>query len=205
MLPGLISLVVGLSPGLASAYEILLDIDLDGNPSTQNTFTLETSATVRIVLSPSEPGEVITEIEFGLGGTCWECEEVFDYGTAFDLHPPGFGDWTDHPNLIGSWAGATCSMCCSSPGFHYLYTASAVSGSFVLDEPVFIATFQAWQDEPMWGWCPVPPSNLAAFALTMPGAYWNYLQIGGEAPLPVVGSTWGRIKALYRQPGRQPD
>jgi len=190
-------LLAALSARPAAGYEILLDIDLDDDPSTQNTISFESSVTVRIILSPSEPEETISEIEFGLGGTCWNCEGVFDYGTAFDLHPPDYGDWTDSPSLIGSWDMATCLQCCSTPGFHYVYRASAVDGSFVLTEPVFIATFQAWQDEPMWGTCPVPPSNLAAFSLTVPGEYWNYVEIGGDAPLPVIGSTWGRIKALY--------
>jgi hypothetical protein len=76
--------------------------------------------------------------------------------------------------------------------------ASAVGGEFVLDEPVFIAAFQAWRDDPMWGRCPVPPSNLAAFSQTGPGGYWNFIQIGGDAPIPVVPSSWGRIKSTYK-------
>jgi hypothetical protein len=44
----------------------------------------------------------------------------------------------------------------------------------------------------------VPPSNLAAFSLTGPGEYWNYIQIGGDAPLPVTAASWGAIKRLYK-------
>jgi hypothetical protein len=195
---GLIATFAALWSGSAAGYEILLDIDQDNDPTTINTFTLETTATVKIVLWPSEPGEVISEIMFGLGGTCWECDDVFDYGTAFDLHPPDFGDWTDHPGLIGSWETATCSMCCGTPGYHDFYMASAGDGGLVLDAPVFIATFTAWRDEPMWGSCPVPPSNLAAFFQMGPGGYWNYIEIGGEAPLPAINTTWGRIKSFYK-------
>jgi hypothetical protein len=198
LIAGLIASFAAVWAGSAVGYEILLDIDLDDDPTTLNTFTLETTVTVKIVLSPSEPGELISEITFGLGGTCWECDGVFDYGTAFDLHPPDFGDWTDHPDLTGSWTSAVCSLCCANPpGYHYVYMASAVGGGLVLDEPVFIATFSAWRDDPMWGWCPVPPSNLAAFFETGPGGFWNFIQIGGEAPLPAITTTWGRIKSFY--------
>jgi hypothetical protein len=184
--------------GPANGYEILLDIDLDGNPATLNTYSLEDTVTVRIVLKPTQPAEEIQHLEFGLGGTCWECEGVFDYGTAFDLLPLDFGDWTDHPDFTGTWGGATCSLCCGNPGFHFLYEASPIEGTFVLEEPIFLATFHAWKDEPMWGSCPVPPSNLAAFSLAAPGEFWNYLQIGGDAPIPVAHTTWGAIKAQFR-------
>jgi hypothetical protein len=195
---GTLAVMAILGPGPAAGYEILLDIDLDDDPTTLNTFTLATIVTVRLVLSPTVPGESISEIEFGLGGTCWECDGVFDYGTSFDLQPPDFGDWTDHPGLVGSWGGATCLSCCGNPGFHYLYQATTVEEELVLDAPVFIATFSAWRSDPMFGWCPVPPSNLAAFSLTGPGEYWNYIQIGGEAPLPVTAASWGAIKRLYK-------
>ena len=90
---------LALYSGPVRGYEILLDIDIDDDPTTLNTITYDTTAVVKIILQPSEPGESITEIFFGMGGTCWECEGVFDYGVAYDLHPPNFGDWTDHPDL----------------------------------------------------------------------------------------------------------
>jgi hypothetical protein len=180
----------------ARGYEVLLDIDTDDDPTTLNMVSQETLVTVKIVLSPSVPGEEITDVFFGLGGTCWECEGVFDYGTDFDLFPPD-GNWTSHPELRGSWDAAMCIGCCGSPGFHYIYQASAINGSVSLEEPVFIASFAAWKSEPMWGRCPVPPSNLAAFF--EPGNFWNYIQIGGSAPIATGTGSWGRLKADYER------
>jgi hypothetical protein len=181
----------------ASAYEILLDIDTDNDPTTINELSGDSTVVVRIVLKPTQPDEWITQIFFGLGGGCWECDGVQDYAIAHDLYPPNYGDWTDHPELVGSWDTATFLGCPGNPGFHDVYFATASGTGFNLQAPVFIASFTAWVSEPMWGWCPLPPRTLAAFHTQDENGYWNYLQIGGPV-VSVAEESWGTIKQLFQ-------
>jgi hypothetical protein len=181
----------------ASAYEVLLDIDTDNDPTTINDSSGNSLVVVKVVLQPTQPNELITQIFFGLGGGCWECDGVQDYGISHDLHPPDFGDWTDHPGLVGSWDSATFLGCPGNPGFHDVYFATASGTGFNLQAPVFIASFTAWVSEPMWGWCPLPPRTLAAFHTQDENGYWNYLQIGGPV-VSVAEQSWGTIKQLFQ-------
>ncbi len=179
----------------AAAYEVLLDIDLDDDPATINSLTLQTSCTVRVVLSPTEPIETITEVEFGLGGSCRECDQVHHYGVAHDLHPAEFGDWTDDPDFSGWWDSATYLGCPDTPCFHDAYFCVPVGGSYELSAPIFLASFQAWVAPPPPAGCPVPPANL--MAMPQQAQWWNLVQIGG----PAAGddaTTWGSLKGLYR-------
>ena len=83
------------------------------------------------------------------------------------------------------------------PGSHFLFRAEATAGSFVLHEAMFIATFNAWVEYPPVSGCVWPAHNLAAFS-TATGDYWNFLEIGGPAPIPTAVDTWGAIRRLYR-------
>lgn len=187
-----------IAPGAAEAYEVFLDIDLDGDPATRNLFSEETTAQVRIVLSPTEPDEVIEHVVFGLGGTCRECDLVQQYGVEHDLvdWQDLDYDWSDHPDLESWWDAATLLGCPDDPGYHLVLFAEPYTGSMVLTEPVFIATFTAWVAEPPPG-CSPTPSNLATMFQQGYAGVWSYIQIGGPA-IATERSHWGTLKSLYR-------
>jgi len=182
------------------AYQIFLDIDTDDNPYTLNEFTTEESALVRMILAPDGDPEWITEIEFGLGGTCWMCwEDMFHmYGTHCELYeawgPPG---WLTHPLFdYSDLAGATCIDCCGNPGFHHIYFASAAGEGFELEEPIFIRDFMAYDiDHDV---CEEPPADLMAFAC---GGPCNSILLSANASAvdqpESLPSTWQCIKSLY--------
>ncbi len=196
----LLAVLIGSS---ARSYEILLDMDLDDDPTTINDFTYDLYAGVRLVMQPSEPDETITSIFFGLGGSCLECQGVHEYGTGFDLDAQGmYADWTEVPELTVPADGIAVDWalsldCIDDPGFHAIFRADATDGQFTLSAPMFIATFDAWQQPPPGGGCPEPASNLAAFFEQGEDGFWNYIQIGGPA-IGVEQRVWSQVKALYR-------
>jgi hypothetical protein len=191
--------------GGASAYNVLLDIDLDGDPGTINTHTQDEQVQVRLVLSPTAPAEMITGISFGLGGTCWECSAeagLSTYGVNCDLYGV-FADWHDNPLIGTSWGDVSlCYGCCNGngngDGYHYFYDASAADGGFLLTEPIFVATFTAWVDRGhIFDRCPHPPSNMIIFPRSGdPAGTGNEIQITDEFT-PVATVSWGTIKSLY--------
>ncbi len=191
-----------------AAYDVLLDIDIDKDPSTLRTEVDADSATVWLVLRPTDPGEWFSDVTFGLGGTCWECwqEDVpYTYGTDCDLFWT-LTDWHgDNPLFESSWADISlCYGCCggSGPGdgYHYLFSALAAGGGFALTEPVFLVGFGAWVSRSsIFERCPHPPANLITFPNPFggPDAEGNEILIGDEFT-PARGSSWGAVKALYR-------
>jgi len=185
--------VILASPGIC--YEVLLDIDLDDDPTTINELTDEPFAVVRMVLAPTELEEQITSVFFGLGGSCLECEQVHHYGTAFDI--PLEEDWTEVDELFGSGAWATLAGCADDPGYHLVLEVVPLIDYFVLTEPIFIATFNAWVADPVPPGCEQPASNLAAMFELGDDGYWNYVQIGGPA-ISADAHSWTFLKGLYR-------
>ena len=129
----------------SGAYMILLDIDTDDDPTTLNIATEDDSALVRMILAPDGASEWITQIEFGLGGTCWMCWEWYShmYGTRCDLYDQWEpNQWLDHPLFDDcEMAGATCIECCGNPGYHYIYFATAAGDGFELTGPMFLCDF----------------------------------------------------------------
>jgi len=188
--------LVGAAGGPAAAYELYLDIDQDGDPTTINDITWDPSCTVRLVLAPTEPDEEISAVDFGLGGSCRECGGVFAYGAGFDLGDMQSWTWETHPWFAGTWGFATLIDCPAPTGYHAVYHAeSIVDCCLVLTEPIFFATFQAWAVD-HGAACPVP-SNLAVMHGQGAANVWNYIQIGGPA-IPAATDTWGSVKAIYR-------
>jgi hypothetical protein len=189
-------LLIGAVSSPAMGYELLLDIDVDGDPTTINTFTEDPSCTVRLVLAPTEPDEEIWTVDFGLGGSCHQCDGVFAYGTDFDLGDMQSWTWGAHPWFAGTWNYATSIDCPAPTGYHAVFHAeSIVDCCLVLTEPIFFGTFQAWaiDHEPE---CSVP-SNLAIMHGQGVANVWNYLQIGGPAVSQETYS-WGGVKSSYR-------
>jgi hypothetical protein len=181
----------------ASAYTVLLDIDTDNDPTTVNESTSESTATVRVILQPTEPDEWITEIYFALGGSCWDCDPITFgygyYGTAWEL-------WWEETvlefsQLIGNTECVTSFLCGGNPGWHCQFTASSSEG-FTLTEPVFIATFPAWvADEPHPA-CPLPPSDLMTFLGG--GLIGNTILLADEDSIDSDASSLTGIKGLFR-------
>lgn len=192
-------LALGIAAAEAHAYEILLDIDNDGDPATINEMTTQTQAVVRMILQPSEPGEVFGGAMFGLGGSCSECQQVQHYGTAHDLLGDDWSaDWTDVEALVGRGDMATLLGCAGNPGYHLLLTVEPAGEPLVLTEPMFIATFNVWTSDPVPPGCAQPPSNLAAMFAQGGGNYWNYVQIGGPASIGSTRKSWAALKQTYR-------
>lgn len=67
-----LALLLGLAAAEARSYEILRDIDEDGDPDTINESTLQTAAVGRMILRPTEPGEIFAGATFDLGRSCLE-------------------------------------------------------------------------------------------------------------------------------------
>ncbi|MBE0564777.1 MAG: hypothetical protein IH621_02395 [Krumholzibacteria bacterium] len=190
------AVLAGVLCGSAAAYELYLDIDLDGDPATINDLCWDQSCTVRLVLAPTEPDEEIWTVDFGLGGSCQECGGVFAYGTAFDLGEMQSWTWETHPWFAGTWGYATSIDCPAPTGYHALYHAELiVDCCLVLNEPIFFAAFEAWavDNGPL---CSVP-ANLAVMHGQGAANVWHYVQIGGPA---VAGDkrAWGAVKSSYR-------
>jgi len=180
----------------ATAYEIYLDIDTDGDPSTINTFTWDTVCTVNLVVWPTELHEELWSFSFGLGGSCLECGGSFTYGTEHDLGDFVTWTWNTHPFFAGTWDYATSINCPDNPGFHAVFMAeSIIDCCFYLDEPTVFGTFEVLKIE-NGPECPVP-SNLAVMSSQGAEGIWNYIQVGG----PAIGNqrvSWGVIKDRYR-------
>jgi len=192
-------LVLGIAAAEAQAYEILLDIDTDGDPTTINEVTPQTDAVVRMILQPSEPGELFVGATFGLGGSCVECEHVQHYGTAHDLLGDDWSaDWTEVETLAGWGTYATYLGCADNPTYHLLLTVEPLADHLLLTEPMFIATFNVWRADPTPPSCQQPPSNLAAMFGQGRGGYWNYVQIGGPASIGSTCTSWTALKKVYR-------
>ncbi len=127
---------------------------------------------MRLILQPTEPDEWITEVFFGLGGTCWPCDELYPghatYGTDLDLYWD-YSALPEFPQLIG-WGPqyVLAYTCQGDPGFHRFWQAQSEVG-FAIDQPVFIGTFTAWVHEPYHPACPLPPADLMAFTDGQPG------------------------------------
>jgi hypothetical protein len=177
-------LLTFLYPRCVAGYTILLDIDIDDDPTTLNETTSASTATVRIILAPTEPDEWITEIAFGLGGSCWDCPYEPDwgyYGTSWNLwwDPPG--PLPEFPQLSdGSTACILVTPCQGNPGFHCTFLAHSPEG-FLLTEPVFIETFTAWVADPIHPGCPVYVSDLMAFPMGGPPGNTIYLAVDANA------------------------
>jgi hypothetical protein len=184
----------------ALAYEILLDIDIDNDPSTINTSTEETSAVVKIILWPTTPGETIGYVIFGIGGECLDCPPdpsgVETYGTSFDL--PHEGPWVTAPGFDSEAAYATLFGCPGNPGFHLVLSFELEGGgTMILNEPMFLAEFNAWVSPPVPEPCMQPTPNL--MAMPCQGEWYNYVLLAGaEGPNSTDVSTWGLIKSFYR-------
>ena len=67
-----------------------------------------------------------------------------------------------------------------------------------LDEPLFIATFNAWKAGPVSPGCQQPPANLAAMFELGSDGFWNYVQIGGPASIGAERISWSMLKGTYR-------
>jgi hypothetical protein len=183
----------------ASAYEILLDIDTDNDPTTINTSTEDTSAVVKIVLWPTTIGETIGYVTFGIGGECLACpppDGVQTYGTGFDL--PCEGPWVTAPGFDSEAAYATFLGCFGNPGFHLVLSFEPEDGGTItLGEPIFLAEFNAWVSPPVPEPCPHPTPDL--MAMPSQGEWYNYVLLAGaQGPHSTELSTWGRIKDFYR-------
>ena len=181
------------------AYEILLDIDTDNDPTTINVSTEDTSAVVKIILWPTTPGETIGYVYFGIGGQCLPCpptDGVQMYGTSFDL--PIEGPWVTAPGFDSEAGYATFLGCPGNPGFHQaLWFEPEGGGTIVLSEPIFLAEFNAWVSSPVPEGCTQPTPNL--MAMPGQGEWYNYVLLAGaEVPHSTEQSAWGRIKNLYR-------
>jgi hypothetical protein len=180
----------------ASAYQILLDIDTDDDPYTINQFTEESSATVRMILVPDDGGEWISELNFGLGGTCWMCFqewEYYMYGTSTDIFSTWYPDpWMNHPLFGENWADyALCIDCCGNPGFHCVLYADALGDGFLLEERIFLHSFEAWDIDDSD--CQEPPPDLMAFACDYEPC--NIIMLSGF--VDTEKTTWENIKRLY--------
>jgi hypothetical protein len=184
----------------ALAYEILLDIDTDNDPTTINIATEETSAVIKIILWPTTLGETIGLVSFGLGGECLGCPPtdingVQTYGTSFDL--PIEGPWVAAPGFDSEAAYATFLGCADNPGYHLLLSFEPEGGgTMILNEPIFLAEFNAWVSDPVPDGCTQPTSNLMAMPCL--GEWYNYVLLAGaEGPNSTEASTWGEIKNSY--------
>ena len=188
-------LVVLLLAVPAAAYELYLDIDVDGDPATINDFTWDSSCTVRLVLAPTEPDEEIWSVDFGLGGSCVDCLGVFTYGTGHDLGDLASWTWETHQYFAGTWGHAMSLLCPAPTGYHdYFHAELIIDCCFVLTEPVFFATFNAWAADHAGG-CGAP-ANLAVMHHQGVGGVWNYIQIG-EPAVHNEDLTWSAIKSLF--------
>jgi hypothetical protein len=195
-------LLLFLSASPALAYEILLDIDIDNDPVTINTATEDSSAVVKLILKPTMTDEVIGAVCFGLGGECLGCPPndyngVHTYGTSFDL--PIEGAWVTAPGFDSEAAYMTLLNCPDNPGYHLLLSFEPQGcGTIILNQPIFLAEFDAWVNEavPDDG-CARPSSYL--MAMPSQGEWWNYVLLGGaEPPSDSEAGTWGKIKKIYR-------
>jgi len=178
------------------AYEILLDIDTDADPTTINDLTYDTSAVVKLILKPDFSGEMISRVEFGLGGSCLECDQVHEYGTAHDLIDWVTQSWVQVAAFDSGWDYATYLGCPGNPGSHLLLWFEPLGGGPIsLNQSIYLAEFSVWVSDPVPGGCTQPPSNLA----TLYGyeLFWNYIQLGGPA-VENEDHTWSGLKALYR-------
>jgi hypothetical protein len=184
----------------AFAYEILLDIDTDNDPTTVNISTEDSSAVVKIILWPTTPGETIGYVTFGIGGECLPCPPapggVQMYGTEFDL--PYEGPWVTAPGFDSEAAYMTLLGCPGNPGFHLVLSFEPEGGgTIVLSEPIFLAEFNAWVSSPVPESCAQPTPNL--MAMPGQGEWYNYVLLAGaEGPYGTESSSWGRIKDFYR-------
>jgi hypothetical protein len=151
---------------------------------------------VRLVLSPTEPNEEIWTVDFGLGGSCHDCDGVFAYGSGFDLGDWQSWTWEPHPWFAGTWTYATSISCPAPTGYHAVFHAeSIVDCCLVLTEPIFFGTFQAWMADNGPA-CDVP-ANLAVMHGQGAQNVWNYIQIG-EPAVPTEEHSWGVLKSSFR-------
>ncbi len=188
------SLILFAAP--TAAYEILLDIDTDFDPTTINDLTYDTSAIVKLILAPSTPGEMVGRVEFGLGGSCLECDLVHQYGTAHDLVDSGEQMWVQAAGFASGWDYATALGCPDDPGYHLVLWFEPLGGGTIsVNQAFYLAEFGAWVADPVPPGCQQPASNLAA--MPQQGEYWNYIQLGGPAIGNEAGS-WSTIKSIFR-------
>jgi hypothetical protein len=178
----------------AHAYQVLLDIDIDDDPTTINELTWETEVLVDLIIAPTTPGEIVGRIEFGLGGSCRECDHVHEYGTEFDLTDYMVQPWVQASGWNSGWDGILYLGCPGSYGYHVLFWCEPLAGTLTLDAPLVLAEFTARINPTIPPGCSVPPANLGCLH---GGEFYNYIQIGGPA-LGETVSRWGEIKSLYR-------
>ena len=185
----------------ALAYEILLDIDTDNDPATINDVTEETSAVVKIILSPTAPGETVGFVSFGIGGECVTCPPydpsgLQTYAVSSDL--PIGGPWVTASGFDSEVLYMTLLGCPGNPGYHQVLSFEPQGGgSIILNEPIFLVEFNAWVSDPVPDGCIQPSSYL--MAMPNQGEWWSYVLLGdGEPPISTDASSWGEIKSFYR-------
>ena len=136
-----------------------------------------------------------------LGGECLGCPPndingVQTYGTSFDL--PIEGAWVTAPGFDSEAAYMTLLGCPDNPGYHLLLSFEPQDGgTVILDQPIFLAEFNAWISDPVPDGCIQPSSYL--MPMSSQGEWWNYVSLGGaEPPNETEASTWGKVKKIYR-------
>jgi hypothetical protein len=197
-----------LLPGTALAFDVILDIDIDGDPRTINLATDADSALVAVILMPTQPDELIREVNFGLGGTCWACWQwgiPFTYGVDCELFRMDFGEWHDpNPLIATSWFDISlCYGCCNmndhEQGYHFIFSCAAAGEGFVLNEPMVLTRFLAWVSlSGDFQRCPHTTTDLVSFPndYNGVGGAGNRLQIGNDY-VPTRESSWSTVKSLY--------
>jgi len=185
-------------PATAGAYTVLLDIDIDDDPTTINESTPLTEASIKIVLAPDYENETITLVEFGLGGACRECYDFnygWNYGVVFDIL---WGDWITDPRFeSSSHDGILYAGCLGNPGFHEIFSATAADSGFQLAGPTFIHAFPAQVNENIdTEFCPVPERTLTSF-----NEIWQDWVEGNTVVLDFTTAArdgnWSAVKSLY--------
>ncbi|MBN2169811.1 MAG: hypothetical protein JW819_00660 [Candidatus Krumholzibacteriota bacterium] len=185
-------------PAASAAYTVLLDIDIDDDPTTLNESTPLSAATIMLVLAPDYPNETITLVEFALGGACLNCYDFnygWNYGVVFNIL---WGDWITDPRFESSiHDGILYAGCMGNPSAHEIFSATAADEGFQLSGPTFIHAFPAQVNENIdTEFCPVPERTLTTF-----NNIWEEWVEGNTVVLDFTTATrdgnWSVVKSLY--------
>jgi hypothetical protein len=184
-------------PAASGAYTVLLDIDIDDDPTTLNLTTPLSAATIMLVLAPDYPNETITFIEFCIGGDCRGCYDFtgWNYGAVFNI---AWGDWITDPRFESSTHdGVLYAGCYGEPSAHEFFSATAAGGGFQLAGPTFIHAFPAQVNENIdTESCPVPDPTV-----TSVNDIWGSWVEGNTVVLDFTTATrdgnWSVVKSLY--------
>jgi len=184
----IIVLIIGLfTPLCAHAYTILLDIDLDDDPGTINESTPADSATIRVVLQPTEPNEVVTEFTFTIGSRCYEIVPEMSTPMA---HFNILDGMVDIPGLAGDYWGVLGDFCGggSTSDYTYMYCdVFTTDGAYLLDAPVFLDAIHV-EIDPEWNWL---SDTMPVHAVTDP---WITPDISSEVWL---GVSWSELSGPW--------